>query len=364
MKDRDEIKELFQKELGNYQVKVNPNLWHGVQAGIGGVGATSGVAILGKIAIGAVVATGITVGSIFYFKKNEAKVPASQPTEKVHPLVSKNSTNKSLINHQEKQKIDTPHYKIEKPNALTPIKNTTSLKNDDDNLVNIDTNKHSNIAATSLTSHSTSTPSSQNERKNNASSTINKGETVDATEQTSNSSKTTSLNEATISAAVANQKNQFVQFAATGVPEEAKVEWDFGDGNFDTSLQPEHFYSTAGNYTVRLFVTTPTSTVTKSIPVRVVVQGKIGKLPNTMTPNGDGNNDYLYLHTENLISFHITIMDRNQHVIYTSNDPNFKWNGVDKYGNPVEEGNYIYMVVGKDSAGSVINKYQQLHIYR
>jgi flagellar hook assembly protein FlgD len=57
-------------------------------------------------------------------------------------------------------------------------------------------------------------------------------------------------------------------------------------------------------------------------------------------------------------------MDTKQNTVFTSNSVDFKWNGLNLAGEPVSQGNYIYIIVAKDDAGNVINKYKQLHLQR
>ena len=85
-------------------------------------------------------------------------------------------------------------------------------------------------------------------------------------------------------------------------------------------------------------------------------------LPNIFTPNGDGNNDVLTLEASTISDFSIVVLNSAGIVVYQSNDSAFSWNGTLPTGNPVDEGNFIYFVTGKDSEGKLISKHSRLVI--
>ena len=69
-------------------------------------------------------------------------------------------------------------------------------------------------------------------------------------------------------------------------------------------------------------------------------------VPNAFSPNGDGANDYFWLEYRMIREFEIIIYDRWSNQIYTSNDPNFRWDGTVN-GQPAPEGVYVYVIKGK-----------------
>lgn len=101
----------------------------------------------------------------------------------------------------------------------------------------------------------------------------------------------------------------------------------------------------------------PVSTTSKE------AAGKIGEYPNVFTPNNDGVNDFFFLRTSNLNDFSLTILDEKNHVVYTSTDPDFKWDGLDqRTSEPVPAGNYGYVVMALDKQGNVIKIFKNLQI--
>jgi len=111
---------------------------------------------------------------------------------------------------------------------------------------------------------------------------------------------------------------------------------------------------------------TSNKTVKESVEEKQTVKTEknysLGELPNIFTPNGDGNNDFLFIESEGLVDFTIVVLDNKQKVIFESNDPNFKWNGIDKFGNTVAAGSYGYYIIASDKNGNKVNKFIALEI--
>ena len=88
------------------------------------------------------------------------------------------------------------------------------------------------------------------------------------------------------------------------------------------------------------------------------------KLPNTFTPNMDGVNDEFKILLVDVTAFSIVILDARNKIVYKSEDPEFKWNGVGLNGEMVDAGNYIYYITAKNSLGKDILEYSILTIIR
>ena len=191
-------------------------------------------------------------------------------------------------------------------------------------------------------------------------------ETENTTEKEDQSSKKVSketTEELFILPIISKQENQYVVFEI----EDSNVDeivWDFGDGEFSRELKPEHFYTDGGEYNVIVKGYKNKKEVKKSIAVKVHIAGKFTNLPNSLTPNRDNVNDFLYVESEGIKEFQINVMNNKQEVIYQSSDINFRWDGTMNNGMPAREGRYIYIIIAKDEQGNTINKYQQLEIKR
>lgn len=77
----------------------------------------------------------------------------------------------------------------------------------------------------------------------------------------------------------------------------------------------------------------------------------LSNVPNIITPNGDGINDFLYFDTEGLRFIEVTIYDRWGALIYHWTDLNGYWNGRSLSNIPVVEGVYFYVanITGYDN---------------
>lgn len=361
MKDNINIEDLFRKELGNYKVKVNPNIWKGVQAGIGTTTATvTGLSVVSKIIIGTLVAGGITFGGIFLFKT----LPSSTKTTTV------------LLPSEEKTDNDIP-----KKSSIATDKETVEVT------MNNATNNSKKIANINESKAILNQHKKESDLQEDTISFINKNIEMDGvSELLKNTNHKNSLitlvapdssfkvkaNKETssiiepidIHVNIERQENQFVRFKVSGVPKDAYITWDFGDGYFGYVASPEHFYEKKGNYNVILSVKINQKVITKTLNIEVKVKGIISRLPNIFTPNGDGNNDIFYVETKNLKTFQITIMNLDQKVVYRSNNISFKWDGLSLKGEPVKSGNYLYTITAEDTAGNIINEYHRLRIER
>jgi gliding motility-associated-like protein len=100
----------------------------------------------------------------------------------------------------------------------------------------------------------------------------------------------------------------------------------------------------------------------KNSQQELVSKINFSNLPNVFTPNNDGENDFFYLNLKNCSDFSISIIDVNNKVVFTSSDPNFKWDGKDLNNSLVQPGKYIYYFSGKDLQGISFTKYKNLEI--
>lgn len=364
----DEIKELFQKELGNYQVKVDPNLWNGIQAGLGGAGAAAGagtsLSLLAKISIGIGVAAAV-VGTVLIVNNQQKEsgekheivktTPIQEVTEEKADVEDSIETlelkNEAVIDEDKEAVIEEWRageplsLSIEEQSVETPSVDDTPRHNPTEE-THKNPEKNNVIINTPIEGN---TPSSQ---KN----ALSKDEENTATPNLADLSMVT--------AQVVERDNQYIKFSAQSIPPGATVVWDFDDGRYDYDENPIHFFEESGLYNVTLTVKQEDNSVTREIPISIQIKGSLGDLPNVFTPNGDGRNDELFIESKHLKTFQLTVMDRSQNVVYTTNDPNFKWDGIDQKGSPVSVGEYIYIIVAEDKAGNMINKYQQLTIRR
>ena len=89
------------------------------------------------------------------------------------------------------------------------------------------------------------------------------------------------------------------------------------------------------------------------------------ELVNIFTPNGDGNNDYLSLpKSVDWTDFSIVVLNRDNTIIYKSNESSFQWDGKQMNGSDAPSGQYLYFITAKSSEGKTIQQYSSLFIQR
>jgi gliding motility-associated-like protein len=113
--------------------------------------------------------------------------------------------------------------------------------------------------------------------------------------------------------------------------------WDFGDNATGTSENPSHIYQNEGVFTVWLVATSDKGCVDSVMrDVRVIVDEI--EVPNIITPNGDGVNDYFVIkNIERVETSTLRIYNRWGKKIYEASPYKNDWNG-----NGSADGVYFY----------------------
>ncbi len=116
--------------------------------------------------------------------------------------------------------------------------------------------------------------------------------------------------------------------------------WDFGDGQSSPNPIIDHTYPAGGAYNIVLTVNTGNgcsdiyeTTLTKDDLSEIFV-------PNAFTPNGDRENDVLFVRGT-LDEMSLSIYDRWGEKVFETNDQTIGWNGTYK-GNLVDPGVFVY----------------------
>lgn len=104
--------------------------------------------------------------------------------------------------------------------------------------------------------------------------------------------------------------------------------------------------------------------VTLEIESASSVQEEAIVLPNIFTPNGDGKNDEfsIDLSSYEFVDYSLVILDKNNQLVFKSNNPQENWNGKKIDGDVCPTGTYIYYLTGKTVSGKTISKYSTLRI--
>lgn len=113
--------------------------------------------------------------------------------------------------------------------------------------------------------------------------------------------------------------------------------WDFGDYSTSNIENPSHSYSDDGEYEVWLVATSDKGCIDSVMRTVKIIIDEI-KIPNVITPNGDGINDYFYIENiERLESSTLRIYNRWGTLIYEASPYQNDWNG-----NGAADGVYFY----------------------
>lgn len=150
--------------------------------------------------------------------------------------------------------------------------------------------------------------------------------------------------------------------------------WNFGNGNSTTVTDLSSMtqtYDTTGVYYVSMIVTSGNCSDTAYLtvivtepPVPPVIVPVSISAPNVFSPNGDGDNDFYQLISENIVEIELIIMNRwgNEVFIEKSVDP--KWNGNDSSGNPIPDGVYFYKYTAIGAQEEELEGHGFVHLVR
>ena len=139
-----------------------------------------------------------------------------------------------------------------------------------------------------------------------------------------------------------------LRFEATG-PAAARVQWDFGDGSGPaTGSVVEHTYVTGGRYQPR--ATLPGASASGPCPAQYAllpVEVQAGRIPNIITPNGDGRNDTFAPEVGGCPG-RLQVFSRWGQRVFDSPEYHNEWGGA---GLPA--GLYYYLLNGADAAAQL-----------
>ncbi|MEI8137150.1 MAG: gliding motility-associated C-terminal domain-containing protein [Bacteroidota bacterium] len=123
--------------------------------------------------------------------------------------------------------------------------------------------------------------------------------------------------------------------------------WDFFSNGKDTANTSNASYTfpEIGNYFTYLKVTSNHGCVDSTVKKITVVEDVTFFIPNSFTPNGDGNNEVFIAKAVGVKKFRMDIFDRWGQLIYTSIDITQGWDGKSKKGGDVlPQDVYVYKI--------------------
>ncbi|MBX2977765.1 MAG: PKD domain-containing protein [Flavobacteriales bacterium] len=140
-------------------------------------------------------------------------------------------------------------------------------------------------------------------------------------------------------------------------------QWDFGDGATYTSLNPVHYYTSAGSYDVMLIANNQWN-CPDTFRVESAVTGKVSgqiQFPNAFTPTssgpGDGSydprsydNDVFFPIYEGVEDYRLEIFNRWGELLFVSHEVQRGWDGWYR-GHPAKQDVYVWKCYAKFSDG-------------
>ncbi|MBL4706077.1 MAG: gliding motility-associated C-terminal domain-containing protein, partial [Flavobacteriales bacterium] len=111
----------------------------------------------------------------------------------------------------------------------------------------------------------------------------------------------------------------------------AQWSWDFDQDNLTDAItqNASYVYGDVGNYIISLAIVDSNGCVDSISKPFVVIEEYALYVPNSFTPNGDGDNDFFFADgvLEQLDLFNLVIYDRWGMLIWESYDQNSQWDG-------------------------------------
>lgn len=145
-------------------------------------------------------------------------------------------------------------------------------------------------------------------------------------------------------------------FGTIGGIQGERYEWKFGDGFSSIAASPVHEYQFPGRYTVSLELVDRFQceySFETEVEVKKIV---FVHVPSAFSPNNDGFNDEFFVNTRLLNQFQLRIFNRLGKLVYQTNDPGFRWDGLTTTGQLVKEGVYVVQLQAVDITGIKIQE--------
>jgi len=141
-------------------------------------------------------------------------------------------------------------------------------------------------------------------------------------------------------------------------------QWYFGDGGMSSQTNPQHLYTSVGQYQIQLIATTIHG-CRDTAEVTVVTNADV-VFPNAFTPNSDGpnggtyqlgntNNDVFFPYTSGVTDFKFQIFNRWGELIFESKDVKTGWDGY-YHGKLCQQDVYVWKAYIKLNNGKTFNK--------
>lgn len=150
--------------------------------------------------------------------------------------------------------------------------------------------------------------------------------------------------------------------------------WDFGDGNTSSETQPQHTYTTEGEYTIKLIAFNQyncTDTTTVDNAVKAIKGGQV-LIPNAFSPNtsgstgnspGAGKNDVFMPLMRGVTEFELLIFNRWGTLMFQTRDQQYGWDGYFQ-GKLCPQDVYVYKLTASFSDGVKVVRMGDVNLIR
>jgi gliding motility-associated-like protein len=352
VKENNNIEELFKQKFEGFEGNVDPSAWTNIQQGInsaGASGATSaGLSGIAKVAIIAGVIS-VTAVSVWYFSGNEEEALNDIP------VISQNDT----VEENSEEPLQTIGENILVTDTNDPIITNNIVEIEDElgqdifNPEDINSELVEEILGVEVV--------------NNYVVVDNEENNVVVEEEVDQNIDVIEVEKPQVEKVRCDIKKEIfeneVEFTSNA-KNHSEVEWMFGDGHVEVGDEVSHEYGRPGTYNVKVLVKNIKGTKVKEVNLEVVIEGtsRLGQIPNTITPNNDGANDYFNIESEGIETFYISIVGPMGKEVFTSQDADFEWDGR-KLDGSIESGRYIYTIIAQGEDGQIYKERGALSVH-
>jgi gliding motility-associated-like protein len=157
--------------------------------------------------------------------------------------------------------------------------------------------------------------------------------------------------------------NSAVHFQNLSTSYASIFRWNFGDGTTSTDPNPDKQYSDSGSYHVCLVASDTNNCIdTACKDIKADIDKVVG-VPSAFSPNGDGNNDVLYIRGFRLKSVRLRVYNRWGTIVFETDTKDKGWDGTYK-GQPQVEEVYAYTLEATYLDGTTVQKTGSITLIR